>query len=69
MSCIPEIFEYFSFVFCFYSNEHQPIHEHVVSAESQSVYEIIIDNGNVVWGEDRGYDISRGRLIFRKDLI
>lgn len=34
-------------VFFFYSNEHQPIHVHV-GGDSQSVYEIIIDNGNFV---------------------
>lgn len=45
---MPKIFEYFGFVFFFYSNEHQPIHVHVVRGDSQSVYEIIIDNGNFV---------------------
>lgn len=45
---MPKIFEYFGFVFFFYSNKHQPIHVHVVRGDSQSVYEIIIDNGNFV---------------------
>ena len=45
---MPKIFEYFGFVFFFYSNEHQPIHVHVVRGDSQSVYEIIINNGNFV---------------------
>ena len=26
---MPKIFEYFGFVFFFYSNEHEPIHVHV----------------------------------------
>lgn len=45
---MPKIFEYFGFVFFFYSNEHQPIHVHVVYGERQLVYEIIIENGNFV---------------------
>lgn len=27
---MPKIFEYFGFVFFFYSNEHEPIHVHVL---------------------------------------
>ncbi len=26
---MPKIFEYFGFIFLFYSNEHEPIHVHV----------------------------------------
>ena len=26
---MPKIFEYFGFIFFFYSNEHEPIHVHV----------------------------------------
>ena len=26
---MPKIFEYFGFIFYFYSNEHEPIHVHV----------------------------------------
>ena len=27
---MPKIFEYFGFIFFFYSNEHEPIHVHVM---------------------------------------
>jgi len=27
---MPKIFEYFGFIFYFYSNEHEPIHIHVL---------------------------------------
>ena len=27
---MPKIFEYFGFIFLFYSNEHEPIHVHVM---------------------------------------
>lgn len=45
---MPKIFEYFGFYFFFYSNEHEPIHVHVVRGDNQLVYEIIIENGNFV---------------------
>ena len=35
--CMPKIFEYFGFVFFFYSNEHEPIHVHVVKGELAKV--------------------------------
>ncbi|MBO4525751.1 MAG: DUF4160 domain-containing protein [Bacteroidales bacterium] len=34
---MPKIFEYFGFVFFFYSNEHEPIHVHVVKGELAKV--------------------------------
>ena len=42
---IPKIFEYFGFVFFFYSNEHEPIHVHVTHKGCQSIFELIMDNG------------------------
>ncbi len=29
MSVMPKIFEYFGFIFYFFSDEHEPIHVHV----------------------------------------
>ena len=43
---MPKIFEYFGFVFFFYSNEHEPIHVHVIHGDRQLVYEIILEDGN-----------------------
>ena len=45
---MPKIFEYFGFVFFFYSNEHEPIHVHVTHSGCQSIYELIILDGELV---------------------
>lgn len=42
---MPKIFEYFGFIFFFYSNEHEPIHVHVLYGETQSVFDLILDDG------------------------
>lgn len=42
---MPKIYEYFGFVFYFWSNEHEPIHVHVKKGNRESVYEIILVNG------------------------
>ena len=34
---MPKIYEYFGFIFFFYSNEHEPIHVHVTKGECQTV--------------------------------
>lgn len=44
---IPKIFEYFGLVFLFYSNEHEPIHVHVMSADGEAIFEIILENGEL----------------------
>ncbi len=45
---MPKIFEYFGFIFFFYSNEHEPIHVHVVKAEMETIFELIMENGELV---------------------
>lgn len=40
---MPKIYEYFGFVFFFYSNEHEPIH--VIHGDRQMIYEIILEDG------------------------
>ena len=42
---MPKIFEYFGFIFYFYSNEHEPIHVHVMHGAKESVFDLIIMNG------------------------
>lgn len=42
---MPKIFEYFGFIFYFYSNEHEPIHVHVKHGDHESVFELIMMNG------------------------
>ena len=44
---MPKIYEYFGFIFYFWSNEHEPIHVHVKKGGRESVYEIILENGNL----------------------
>ena len=45
---MPTIFEYFGFIFKFYSNEHEPIHVHVIKGGAETVFEIIVENAEVV---------------------
>lgn len=45
---MPKIFEYFGFIFLFYSNEHEPIHVHVMKDGHEAIYEIILENGELV---------------------
>lgn len=45
---MPKIFEYFGFIFLFYSNEHEPIHVHVTKDGREAIFEIILENGELV---------------------
>ena len=45
---MPKIFEYFGVVFFFYSNEHEPIHVHVSHKGCQSIFELIMMDGELV---------------------
>ena len=42
---MPKIFEYFEFIFYFFSNEHEPIHVHVLHGDKESVFELIMMDG------------------------
>ena len=42
---MPKIFEYFGFIFYFYSNEHEPIHVHVLHGGKESIFDLIMMNG------------------------
>ena len=44
---MPKIFEYFGFVFLFYSNEHEPVHVHVLHCDRQTVFELILTDGQL----------------------
>ncbi len=44
---MPKIFEYFGFVFYFYSNEHEPIHVHVKHSGKESIFDLIIEDGEL----------------------
>ena len=40
-------FEYFGFIFYFYSNEHEPIHVHVIHSGRESIFDIIMMDGEL----------------------
>ena len=42
---MPKIFEYFGFIFYFYSNEHEPIHVHVLHGGRESIFDLIMMDG------------------------
>jgi len=44
---MPKIFEYFGFIFYFYSNEHEPIHVHVLHGGRESIFDLIMMNGEL----------------------
>lgn len=45
---MPKIFEYFGFIFYFYSNEHEPIHVHVQHGSQESIFELIMMDGKLI---------------------
>lgn len=44
---MPKIYEYFGFIFFFFSNEHEPIHVHVMKSGYQTVFELILMDGEL----------------------
>ena len=44
---MPKIFEYFGFIFLFYSNEHEPIHVHVNKEGHEAIFEIVMVDGKL----------------------
>lgn len=62
---MPKIYEYFGFVFYFYSNEHEPIHVHVIHGDRESIFDLIMQNGklvNIIVRKRKGID-----MIIEKD--
>ena len=45
---MPKIFEYFGFIFYFFSNEHEPIHVHVKHGGCENVFELIMEDGKLM---------------------
>ncbi len=43
---MPKIYEYFGFIFFFFSNEHEPIH--VIKSGYQTVFELILMDGELI---------------------
>lgn len=57
---MPDIFTYFGFIFSFYSNEHEPIHVHVEHADKVTIFDIIINDGELmeIRRRDKGNPLS-----------
>lgn len=56
---MPKIFEYFGFIFYFFSNEHEPIHVHVQHNGEESIFELIMMEGKLIEinvREKKGYN-------------
>ena len=62
---MPKIFEYFGYVFFFYSNEHEPIHVHVENGELKSV----VRRNEILSGEKIGIWYFRLNLSIPEFLI
>lgn len=50
---MPKIFEYFGFIFFFYSSEHEPIHVHVIHGDCGLIFELIMEGGELVQVQQR----------------
>jgi len=62
---MPKIFEYFGLIFYFYSNEHEPIHVHVIHGDRESIFDLIMLDGNLVKIHIR--EKSSARSLSEKD--
>jgi hypothetical protein len=62
---MPKIFEYFGLIFYFYSNEHEPIHVHVIHGDRESIFDLIMLDGSLVKIHIR--EKSSARSLSEKD--
>lgn len=56
-----KIFEYFGFIF-YFSNEHEPIHVHVALGDCETIFELILENGElkeIMRRAKKGVDLLR----------
>ena len=70
---MPKLFEYFGLILMFYSNEHEPIHVHVIYNEFESKVDFIIKNGiitEIIIKNVKGRNPIQGnKLQDLKDLL
>ena len=70
---MPTIFEYFGIIFKFYSNEHEPIHVHVLKGGCETIFELILENGQLVEIRQRNkrgvYPLSGKDLATAKQFV
>lgn len=60
---MPKIYEYFGFIFLFYSNEHEPIHVHANKNGHETIFELIVENGKLKEIRER----ASSRPLSKKD--
>lgn len=60
---MPKIFEYFGFIFYFFSNEHEPIHVHVQKGDKESIFELIMMDGKLCTVTSLDYLCGLGKGI------
>ena len=48
-----KIFEYFGFIFYFFSNEHEPVHVHVKRSSTECIFDLIMEDGKLIRIERR----------------
>lgn len=52
---MPDIYQYFGYIFSFYTREHEPIHVHVRHGDRQSIFDLIIKNKELIEVKKRGH--------------
>ena len=62
---MPKIFEYFGFIFYFYSNEHEPIHVHVLHGGKECVFDLVMMDGMLI--EIRAREKKGAESLSEKD--
>ncbi len=62
---MPKIFEYFGFIFYFYSNEHEPIHVHVLHGGKESIFDLVMMDGMLI--EIRACEKKGAESLSEKD--
>ncbi len=45
---MPKLYEYFGIIFYFYANEHLPIHVHAKYESSETIFELIYENSELI---------------------
>ncbi|MFN0049646.1 MAG: DUF4160 domain-containing protein [Cytophagales bacterium] len=64
---MPKLFEYFGFIFMFYSNEHKPIHVHIQYNEFESIAQFMLKDGKIIGFKFKNakgkYPIPESKLV------
>ena len=65
---MPKIFEYFGFIFYFFSNEHEPIHVHVKNSDGKAKFDILPEGIVLVKNEGiKTKDIKAAEMVLEEN--